>query len=335
MHYGLFINVIHVAGTKMQAQGTNELSRGSLSSGVLQGRNMLSYIPLHRSSLERSPTLQPWISTWFQSGSAVTFLDPLGLFTTGHQAGSYVWAPPPGAAEVALEQLAAAIHKRSYNLHLVVIPRLMTASWRKLLGKICDFIFTVPIGVSFWPESNHEPLLLGLYFPLLPFSPWQLRFTNLLDGLAQQLSSLPRATLNWGGGGGAGEFMVQDEEDEKRFLMARDGDNLVTPFQCDHCHFMNIMKREPLDDLASDVRLMKCIRRVNLVAFWSREPGTVRGVLDEMKRGLGIASQLGFAHALFSPRGPFPPKDFMGMAPAVVIVQRSLAKGRYGAGRDG
>lgn len=133
----------------------------------------------------------------------------------------------------------------------------------------------------------------------------------------------------------AGEFMVQDEEDEKRFLMARDGDNLVTPFQCDHCHFMNIMKCEPLDDLASDVRLMKCIRRVNLVAFWSREPGTVRGVLDEMKRGLGIASQLGFAHALFSPRGPFPPKDFMGMAPAVVIVQRSLAKGRYGAGRDG
>jgi len=200
MHHGLFINVIHVAGTKMQAQGTNELSRGSLSSGVLQGRNMLSYIPLHRLSLERSPTLQPWISTWFQSGSAVTFLDPLGLFTTGHQAGSYVWAPPPGAAEVALEQLAAAIHKRSYNLHLVVIPRLMTASWRKLLGKICDFIFTVPIGVSFWPESNHEPLLLGLYFPLLPFSPWQLRFTNLLDGLAQQLSSLLRATLNWGGG---------------------------------------------------------------------------------------------------------------------------------------
>jgi hypothetical protein len=129
----------------------------------------------------------------------------------------------------------------------------------------------------------------------------------------------------------AGEYMVQDEEDAQRFLQARDGDNLVTPFQCDHCHFMNIMKREPLDELASDVRLMKCIRRVNLDAFWSREPGTVRGVLEEMKRGLGIASQLGFAHALFPPRGPFPREDTMGMGAAVVIVQRSLAKGRYGA----
>ncbi len=30
-----------------------------------------------------------------------------------------------------------------------------------------------------------------------------------------------------------GEFMVQDAEEEKRFKEARDGDNLVTPFQCD------------------------------------------------------------------------------------------------------
>jgi hypothetical protein len=84
--------------------------------------------------------------------------------------------------------------------------------------------------------------------------------------------------------------MILDEDEEKRFLEAWGGDNLVTPFQCDHCHFMNIMKREPLEDLASDVRFMKCIRRVNLDAFWSREPGTIRGVSDEMKRGLGIAT---------------------------------------------
>jgi hypothetical protein len=123
--------------------------------------------------------------------------------------------------------------------------------------------------------------------------------------------------------------MVQDQEDELRFLVARDGDNLVTPFQCDHCHFQNIMNREPLDGLASDVRLLKSIRRVNLDAFWSREPRTVKGVLDEAKRGLAIASSLGFAHSLFRPRGPFPAVDTMGMGVAVVIVQRSLAKGRY------
>jgi hypothetical protein len=73
--------------------------------------------------------------------------------------------------------------------------------------------------------------------------------------------------------------MVQDNYEEGRFLSARDGDNLVTPFQCDHCHFMNLMGRKPLENLASDVRLLKCIWRVNLDAFWSREPRTVRGVL--------------------------------------------------------
>jgi hypothetical protein len=70
----------------------------------------------------------------------------------------------------------------------------------------------------------------------------------------------------------AGEFIIQDAEDEERFLVARDGDNLTTPFQCDACHFMNINGREPLDGLASDVRLLKGIRRVNLDAFWVREP---------------------------------------------------------------
>jgi len=128
-----------------------------------------------------------------------------------------------------------------------------------------------------------------------------------------------------------GELMILDEEEESRFMIARNGDNLVTPFQCDTCHFVNIMKREPLDDLASDVRMLKCIRRVNLDAFWSREPGTVNGVLTEALRGLTIASQLGFAHALFQPRGPFPVEDTMGMAAAIIIVQRSLAKGRYSA----
>ncbi len=51
-----------------------------------------------------------------------------------------------------------------------------------------------------------------------------------------------------------GELMILDEDEANRFMSARNGDNLVTPFQCDHCHFVNIMKREPLGDLAADVR---------------------------------------------------------------------------------
>jgi hypothetical protein len=107
---------------------------------------------------------------------------------------------PPGAADVALEQLAAATHKRPHNHHIVIIPRWYTSHWRRLLGKICDVVFCVPLGTQAWPETMFEPLLIGLYFPLLSFSPWQLQRTSFLDGVARQLSSLPRASHNWGGG---------------------------------------------------------------------------------------------------------------------------------------
>jgi len=69
---------------------------------------------------------------------------------------------------------------------------------------------------------------------------------------------------------------------------------------------------------------------VALDAFWSREPSTFSSVLEEALRDLTIASQLGFAHSLFEDRG-FPVADTMGIGPAIVIVQWSLAKGRYGS----
>ncbi len=118
-----------------------------------------------------------------------------------------------------------------------------------------------------------------------------------------------------------------DPVDENRFLYARDGDHLVTPFQCDQCHFVNLFGRLPLSGLASNIRVLKCIRCANLDAFLSREPSTVNRTLREAKRGLAIASALGFAHLLIRPMGPFPVEDNMGMGIAIVMLQRSLDKG--------
>lgn len=73
----------------------------------------------------------------------------------------------------------------------------------------------------------------------------------------------------------------------------------------------------------------KCIRRTSLDAIWSREPSTVRSVLDKGKKGLAIATALWFAHSLFRPWGPFPVIDNMGMGVAVGMLQHSLHKGRY------
>ncbi|MFN9980295.1 MAG: hypothetical protein ACK53Y_10295, partial [bacterium] len=78
----------------------------------------------------------------------------------GYHPGWQVWYPPPGAADAALAQLAAANHKRPMTPHLVLIPRLLTSRWRRLLGKTCDLVFTAPVGTYFWPVSNFEPLIV-------------------------------------------------------------------------------------------------------------------------------------------------------------------------------
>mmetsp|Transcript_3766 Transcript_3766/g.5141 ORF Transcript_3766/g.5141 Transcript_3766/m.5141 type:complete len:86 (+) Transcript_3766:6431-6688(+) len=44
-------------------------------------------------------------------------------------------------------------------------------------------------------------------------------------------------------------FIPEGEEDpggdEGRYNRARDGDHLMTPFQCDYCHFWNLKGRPP------------------------------------------------------------------------------------------
>lgn len=114
-----------------------------------------------------------------------------------------------------------------------------------------------------------------------------------------------------------------------RYRCARAGDNLITPFQCDFCHFLNIYQRAPVTSYAPDLRVLKCIRRSNLDAFWASEPQTVRRNLDEAKRGIAIASSLGFSQSLFRPLGPFPITDSFGMSAAIVMQLRSLEKGKY------
>ncbi len=122
--------------------------------------------------------------------------------------------------------------------------------------------------------------------------------------------------------------MIQGSEDEDRFLFGRNGDNLMTPFMCELCHFRNVLERDPVEGLASDVRIMKLMRRANLDAFWSLEPSTVKKNLEEAKHGIAIASSLGFSKKLFKPLGPFECEDKFGMATAMVMLQRLLDQGK-------
>ena len=64
MHAGWKLHVIHVAGTLMIRQGADGLSQGDILLGVMGGKSILSFVPLHLSALERSPMIKPWIESW-------------------------------------------------------------------------------------------------------------------------------------------------------------------------------------------------------------------------------------------------------------------------------
>jgi hypothetical protein len=69
----------------MITQGSDGLSRGNLSEGVMRGEEMTSFIPLHLSALERSEALKVWIASWFSlNDRPLEFLEPIDWYERGH-----------------------------------------------------------------------------------------------------------------------------------------------------------------------------------------------------------------------------------------------------------
>jgi hypothetical protein len=200
---GANLNVIHASGKRMMAQGTDGVSRGQMKEGVTAGEAMLSFVPIAISALNRFPSVKEWISSW-AGGESVEYLSPEDWFERGHDLlggeydqkgfwrhrvvpGTFVWAPPPAAAEVALEQLRKARIKRQDSLHIVICPRLMTPRWLRQLYKASDIVFQVPAGCPFWPETMYEPLTIGMSLPFLRSKPWQIRRTPKVLSLGRSL----------------------------------------------------------------------------------------------------------------------------------------------------
>ena len=205
--YSIQLHVCHVAGTRMIAEGGDGVSRGLLNEGVMAGEDILSFIPLHLSAIERSPTLVDWLKTWV--GQKLEVLTPMDWYEKGHdirgwthpqgrdlfprqilRKGVYGWFPPPAAADVALEQMRIARIKRQDSTHVFVVPRLLTPRWLKQMFKACDVVLVVPPGKPGWPGEMFEPLLIGICFPFLRFKPWQLRSTPKMFYVARDLRRL-------------------------------------------------------------------------------------------------------------------------------------------------
>ena len=58
MEYGVKLIVTHVSGKRMQYQGTDAVSRGSLKTGVAAGRDMIEYCPWGKDPMEVEPKLK-------------------------------------------------------------------------------------------------------------------------------------------------------------------------------------------------------------------------------------------------------------------------------------
>jgi hypothetical protein len=138
---------------------------------------------------------------------------------------------------------------------------------------------------------------------------------------------------------GTKDFPVQQHFDEarekleetngaNRFLEAYAGDHLMTSFQCDSCHFRNIMGCNPLRHWGKDAELLAFFRRANLGSFWAHETSTVQNNLREAKRIEDFAKDMGMP-PVCPPMGPFPLEDTCGMRVAAGILNRSLDKGKF------
>jgi hypothetical protein len=205
INYQIIIHLIHVSGKRMIAQGTDGCSRGVLMEGVMAGLDMLSFVDLGKTGVERYPPLLDWIRSWTMQQDLQP-LTPEEWFVEGHgiiggspdrhnvwmpeheAAGKlHLWAPQPAVADAMLEELLKARHKRTDTFHVVVIPRLMSPKWRRLFHKVSDLHFVVPAGASFWPSHMYEPLWVGVILPFSSHRPWCLKRAPLLVELARSL----------------------------------------------------------------------------------------------------------------------------------------------------
>jgi hypothetical protein len=201
------LNIIHCAGTRMIAQGTDGISRGDLTEGVMGGDPILEHIPLHLGALDRSPSVLDWINTWAGTGGHQA-LSPTewhtlgqnlsggqpnadGIWMPNYTSGARIWAPPPAAARVAVEQLRRSRHSHTDTYHVFVVPRLMSYEWMRHLLRESDLLFVVKAGeLSCWPTDMHEPLVVSLCLPFIRRAPWKLRRTPKLLGTERQLREM-------------------------------------------------------------------------------------------------------------------------------------------------
>jgi hypothetical protein len=123
-----------------------------------------------------------------------------------------------------------------------------------------------------------------------------------------------------------GDAVLVNVKDEGRFTCARNGDYLMTRFQCGKCHFRNVQGRNPEFGNRKDALFERCIRRATLDAFWSKEETTVKGRCSCIKAAI-LKAQMIDGDKMLPALGPLPLKDTDGMGAAALQLLKTLDPG--------
>ena len=126
-----------------------------------------------------------------------------------------------------------------------------------------------------------------------------------------------------------GYSWLAHEEDQFRFRQARNGDHLMTPFQCDWCLFRLVTGRVPRSTARHDVFLLCILRRCNLDAFWGRESSTVLANRRNLDQLIHLWDNLLDTTPVLPSLGPYPAYDCFGVTVAVGLLVKSLNPGKY------
>jgi hypothetical protein len=127
----------------------------------------------------------------------------------------------------------------------------------------------------------------------------------------------PRMEKTWG----------RKSRSKDDYLLARNGDCTLVPFECDLCIFRKLKKtKAPNPSNPQHALFLSCIRRMNLDAFWSRSTITVHGQRDKLKQGLVLSLLVGL-DGPYSNDGPYPSFDHVGYEVAIQMLLMSRKKG--------
>ncbi len=158
------LHVIHVSGNRMKAQGTDGLSRGDQRIGVMSGTPIESFIPLHLTPTQRQQSLKNWVDKLVE-GWNFHWVSLAEWFEEHHKTGCFIWNEPPAGGDLAYEMVDKARLKRPTFMHIILIPRLFTGLWRRLMTRRTDCYIKVDWNDAWDMRTNFEPLLLFVCFP--------------------------------------------------------------------------------------------------------------------------------------------------------------------------